>query len=172
MTWDRVWLAMITMCCSHSTQLLNLLLSTLFLFKIESFNWPDWCLLFPSSSCSAMLEVRSSLSQSMVRFCTGGLGAEHLASLSAQPLDPMLASAARHPPSPCVPPKGMNGEYLLVSRTQLWLCWRVHLFIYEFPREHPLQTGPLFCFHSILNAHICISFRSLLSSFWTEIAFQ
>lgn len=48
----------------------------------------------------------------MVRFCTGDLSAEQLACLAAQPLDPILAAAPKHSPSPCVPPKGMNGEYL------------------------------------------------------------
>lgn len=60
----------------------------------------------------AMLDISSTMSQSMVRFCTGDLSAEQLACLAAQPLDPILAAAPKHPPSPCVPPKGMNGEYL------------------------------------------------------------
>lgn len=66
-----------------------------------------------------MMEIGSSFSQSMVQFYTGDLGPEHLASLGAQSLDPILASASRHPPSPHVPPKGMNGEYLVVQSTQL-----------------------------------------------------
>ncbi|KAM8724548.1 long-chain fatty acid transport protein 1a [Acanthopagrus schlegelii] len=76
-------------------------------------------IVFGAELADAMLEVRSSLSQSMVRFCTGDLSAEHLASLSAQPLDPMLASTARHSPSPCVPPKGMNDRlfYIYTSGT-------------------------------------------------------
>lgn len=59
---------------------------------------------------TAMLEVSASFSQSMAKFSTGDLSAERLASLGAQSLDPILASAPRH--LPCAPPKGMNGEYL------------------------------------------------------------
>lgn len=59
---------------------------------------------------AAMLEINSSISQTMVRFCAGDLSAEHLASLDAQPLHPLLATASRHPPTPCVPHKGMSGE--------------------------------------------------------------
>lgn len=57
-----------------------------------------------------MLEINSSVSQTMVRFCAGDLSAEHLASLCAQPLDPLLATASRHAPTPCVPRKGMSGK--------------------------------------------------------------
>uniref|UniRef100_A0A3B4FJ94 Long-chain-fatty-acid--CoA ligase n=1 Tax=Pundamilia nyererei TaxID=303518 RepID=A0A3B4FJ94_9CICH len=57
--------------------------------------------------------------QSMVRFCTGDLSAEQLACLAAQPLDPILAAAPKHSPSPCVPPKGMNDRlfYIYTSGT-------------------------------------------------------
>lgn len=65
----------------------------------------------------AMMEVRSTISQSMVRFCTGDLSAERLACLAAQPLDPILAAAPKHPPLPCVPPKSMNGEYSALTLT-------------------------------------------------------
>lgn len=61
-----------------------------------------------------MLEISSSFRQSMVPFCTGSIGAEVLASLGAQPLDPLLASAPRDPPAPSGPPKGMNGEYVII----------------------------------------------------------
>lgn len=59
---------------------------------------------------SAMLEVSSSLSPSMVRFCTGELSVDCLASLAAQNLDYILASAPTLPPPPCIPPKSFNGE--------------------------------------------------------------
>lgn len=59
---------------------------------------------------SAMLEVSSSLSPSMVRFCTGELSVDCLASLAAQNLDYILALAATLPPPPCIPPKSFNGE--------------------------------------------------------------
>lgn len=58
-----------------------------------------------------MLEIGTSFRQSMVPFCTGSIGADVLASLGAQPLDPLLASAPRDPPAPSGAPKGMNGEY-------------------------------------------------------------
>ena len=57
-----------------------------------------------------MLEVSASLGQSMTRFSTGELGAEHLAALGAQALDPILASASRRPPPPSPSPKGFNGK--------------------------------------------------------------
>uniref|UniRef100_A0A8C5CGP7 long-chain-fatty-acid--CoA ligase n=1 Tax=Gadus morhua TaxID=8049 RepID=A0A8C5CGP7_GADMO len=57
-------------------------------------------IVFGAELTDAMLEVSSSLGQSMTRFSTGELGAEHLASLGAQALDPILASASRRPPPP------------------------------------------------------------------------
>ncbi|KAG7258469.1 hypothetical protein CRUP_015486 [Coryphaenoides rupestris] len=68
-------------------------------------------IVFGAELADAMLEVSSSLGQSMTRFCTGPLGAdEHLASsLGAQALDPILASASRLPPTPDASPKGFNG---------------------------------------------------------------
>lgn len=62
-----------------------------------------------------MLEISSGFRQSMVPFCTGSIGAEVLASLGAQSLDPILASAPREPPAPSGPPKGMNGEYIVIQ---------------------------------------------------------
>lgn len=62
-----------------------------------------------------MLEIGSAFRQSMVPFCTGSIGAEVLASLGAQSLDPILASAPRDPPAPSGPPKGMNGEYIIIQ---------------------------------------------------------
>lgn len=63
-----------------------------------------------------MLEIGSAFRQSMVPFCTGSAGAEVLASLGAQPLDPILASAPKDPPAPSGPPKGMNGEYIIIQQ--------------------------------------------------------
>lgn len=60
-------------------------------------------------SLLAVLEVSSSLSESVGLFCTGDLNPDHMASLKAQPLDSLLASASRHPPS-CTPSKGFSGE--------------------------------------------------------------
>ncbi|XP_028454357.1 long-chain fatty acid transport protein 1a isoform X2 [Perca flavescens] len=77
-------------------------------------------IVFGAELADAMLEISSSISQSMVQFSTGGdLSAEHQARLGAQPLDPILASSPRHPPSPCVPPKGMNDRlfYIYTSGT-------------------------------------------------------
>lgn len=65
-----------------------------------------------------MLEIGSAFRQSMVPFCTGSIGAEVLASLGAQSLDPILASAPRDPPAPSGPPKGMNGEYIIIQWPQ------------------------------------------------------
>ncbi|KAF7653150.1 hypothetical protein LDENG_00086810 [Lucifuga dentata] len=66
-----------------------------------------------------MMEVNATLSQSMVRFCIGQLGADHLAFLGAQPLDPILALSSRLPVPPCVLPKGMNDRlfYIYTSGT-------------------------------------------------------
>uniref|UniRef100_A0A8C5CDL8 long-chain-fatty-acid--CoA ligase n=1 Tax=Gadus morhua TaxID=8049 RepID=A0A8C5CDL8_GADMO len=49
----------------------------------------------------------------------GCLGAEHLASLGAQALDPILASASRRPPPPSPSPKGFNDQlfYIYTSGT-------------------------------------------------------
>ncbi|KAF7225553.1 long-chain fatty acid transport protein 1a [Nothobranchius furzeri] len=76
-------------------------------------------IVFGAELADAMLDINSSISQSMVRFCTGDLSAEHLARLGAQPLEPLLATASRHPPSPCVPHKGMNDRlfYIYTSGT-------------------------------------------------------
>uniref|UniRef100_A0A8C7MQ43 Very long-chain fatty acid transport protein n=1 Tax=Oncorhynchus kisutch TaxID=8019 RepID=A0A8C7MQ43_ONCKI len=70
-------------------------------------------IVFGAELAGAMLEVSSSLSPSMVRFCTGELSVDCLASLSAQNLDYILASAPTLPPPPCIPPKSFNGEYRL-----------------------------------------------------------
>ncbi|XP_056143154.1 long-chain fatty acid transport protein 1a [Lampris incognitus] len=76
-------------------------------------------IVFGEELAHAMLEIASSLSQSMARFCTGELSAEHLATLGARPLDPILASASRLPPTPCSPPKGFNDRlfYIYTSGT-------------------------------------------------------
>uniref|UniRef100_A0A6Q2YZI1 Very long-chain fatty acid transport protein n=1 Tax=Esox lucius TaxID=8010 RepID=A0A6Q2YZI1_ESOLU len=70
-------------------------------------------IVFGAELADAMLEVRSSLNPSMVRFCTGELSVDSLASLAAQNLDPILAVASPLPPPPCITPKGFNGEYRL-----------------------------------------------------------
>ncbi|XP_046894975.1 long-chain fatty acid transport protein 1a [Hypomesus transpacificus] len=76
-------------------------------------------IVFGAELADAMLEVNSSLNQSMVRFCTGELSPDRLASLGAQPLDPILASASRQPPPPCYPLKGFNDRlfYIYTSGT-------------------------------------------------------
>lgn len=76
-------------------------------------------IVFGAELADAMLEISSSLGQSMVRFSTGDLGMELLARLGAQPLDPLLAAAPRHAPPPCDPPKGMNDRlfYIYTSGT-------------------------------------------------------
>ncbi|KAM8824537.1 long-chain fatty acid transport protein 1a [Synchiropus picturatus] len=76
-------------------------------------------IVFGAELADAMMEVSASINQSMVRFCTGELSAEHQASLGAQLLDPILALTSRHPPSPCSPPKGMNDRlfYIYTSGT-------------------------------------------------------
>ncbi|XP_068192545.1 long-chain fatty acid transport protein 1a [Antennarius striatus] len=76
-------------------------------------------IVFGAELVDAVLEISSSFSQSMVKFCTGVLSAEHLAFLGARPLDPILASVSRHAPSPCVPSKGMNDRlfYIYTSGT-------------------------------------------------------
>uniref|UniRef100_A0A672ZW29 Long-chain-fatty-acid--CoA ligase n=1 Tax=Sphaeramia orbicularis TaxID=375764 RepID=A0A672ZW29_9TELE len=76
-------------------------------------------IVFGAELADAMLEVNSSVSQSILRFCTGEISTEHLANLGSQHLDPLLASAARYPPSPCSPPKNMNDRlfYIYTSGT-------------------------------------------------------
>ncbi|XP_077382358.1 long-chain fatty acid transport protein 1a [Festucalex cinctus] len=65
-------------------------------------------IVFGAELADAMLEISASISQSMVRFCTGDLNTHHGAYLGATPLDPILASTPRHYPLPCVKHKGMN----------------------------------------------------------------
>ncbi|XP_041735236.2 long-chain fatty acid transport protein 1-like [Coregonus clupeaformis] len=76
-------------------------------------------IVFGAELAGAMLEVSSSLSPSMVRFCTGELSVDCLASLAAQNLDPILASAPTLPPPPCIPPKSFNDRlfYIYTSGT-------------------------------------------------------
>ncbi|KAG9337835.1 hypothetical protein JZ751_027486 [Albula glossodonta] len=75
-------------------------------------------LVFGAELADAVLEVSGSLSQSMVRFCTGELSLDRMTSLSAQPLDPLLASSPRLPP-PCTHQKGFNDRlfYIYTSGT-------------------------------------------------------
>uniref|UniRef100_H3DMH2 Arachidonate--CoA ligase n=1 Tax=Tetraodon nigroviridis TaxID=99883 RepID=H3DMH2_TETNG len=76
-------------------------------------------IVFGAELAEAMLEIGTSFRQSMVPFCTGSIGADVLASLGAQPLDPLLASAPRDPPAPSGAPKGMNDRlfYIYTSGT-------------------------------------------------------
>ncbi|XP_036797338.1 long-chain fatty acid transport protein 1 isoform X2 [Oncorhynchus mykiss] len=76
-------------------------------------------IVFGAELADAMLEVSSSLSPSMVRFCTGELSVDCLASLAAQNLDYILASAPTLPPPPCIPPKSFNDRlfYIYTSGT-------------------------------------------------------
>ncbi|KAK6312101.1 hypothetical protein J4Q44_G00177650 [Coregonus suidteri] len=76
-------------------------------------------IVFGAELAGAMLEVSSSLSPSMVQFCTGELSVDCLASLAAQNLDPILASAPTLPPPPCIPPKSFNDRlfYIYTSGT-------------------------------------------------------
>ncbi|XP_070958538.1 long-chain fatty acid transport protein 1-like [Oncorhynchus clarkii lewisi] len=76
-------------------------------------------IVFGAELADAMLEVSSSLSPSMVRFCTGELSVDCLASLAAQNLDYILASAPTLPPPPCIPPKSFNDHlfYIYTSGT-------------------------------------------------------
>uniref|UniRef100_A0A3P9ANG5 long-chain-fatty-acid--CoA ligase n=1 Tax=Esox lucius TaxID=8010 RepID=A0A3P9ANG5_ESOLU len=73
-------------------------------------------IVFGAELADAMLEVRSSLNPSMVRFCTGELSVDSLASLAAQNLDPILAVASPLPPPPCITPKGFNGNIMGVGQ--------------------------------------------------------
>lgn len=76
-------------------------------------------IVFGAELADAIRDVSASLNPSMVRFCTGEIGAAELTVLRAEPLEPFLLSAARHPPSPCHPPKGMNDRlfYIYTSGT-------------------------------------------------------
>ncbi|XP_035623622.1 long-chain fatty acid transport protein 1-like isoform X1 [Oncorhynchus keta] len=101
--------------------------SSLCLISLPHLSASSLCLYFSHSYLSllsffvssAMLEVSSSLSPSMVRFCTGELSVDCLASLSAQNLDYILASAPTLPPPSCIPPKSFNDRlfYIYTSGT-------------------------------------------------------
>ncbi|KAJ0047419.1 hypothetical protein NL108_003017, partial [Boleophthalmus pectinirostris] len=76
-------------------------------------------IVFGAELADAIQDVSAALNPSMVRFCSGELGAAQLTGLKAQPLEPLLMSAARHPPSICHPAKGMNDRlfYIYTSGT-------------------------------------------------------
>lgn len=76
-------------------------------------------IVFGAELADAIQDVSTSLNPSMVRFCSGELGVDELTSLRAEPLEPLLLCAAKHPPSPCQPPKGMNDRlfYIYTSGT-------------------------------------------------------
>ncbi|CAL9693184.1 unnamed protein product [Knipowitschia caucasica] len=76
-------------------------------------------IVFGAELADAIQDVSAALNPSMVRFCSGELSAAQLTGLKAQPLEPLLLCAARHPPSPCHPPKGMNDRlfYIYTSGT-------------------------------------------------------
>ncbi|XP_072567880.1 long-chain fatty acid transport protein 1a isoform X1 [Paramormyrops kingsleyae] len=75
-------------------------------------------IVFGAELVDAMLEVSVSFGQSMVRFCAGQLGSDTMASLLAEPLEPMLASAPRTPP-PCTNSKSFSDRlfYIYTSGT-------------------------------------------------------
>lgn len=75
-------------------------------------------IVFGAELADAVSEVSHSLSQTMVRFSTGDLKPDLMAALKCQPLDPILASAPRHPPS-CTVSKGFNDHlfYIYTSGT-------------------------------------------------------
>ncbi|XP_061761064.1 long-chain fatty acid transport protein 1a isoform X1 [Nerophis ophidion] len=76
-------------------------------------------IVFGAELADAMLEVTSSLGQSMVRFCTGDLNVHQLAYLVATPLDPILASMPGYTSSACIPQKSMSDRlfYIYTSGT-------------------------------------------------------
>uniref|UniRef100_A0A672QNF2 long-chain-fatty-acid--CoA ligase n=1 Tax=Sinocyclocheilus grahami TaxID=75366 RepID=A0A672QNF2_SINGR len=75
-------------------------------------------LVFGAELADAMSEVSFSLSETMVRFSTGDLRPHQMAALKCHPLDSILASAPRHPPS-CTVSKGFSDRlfYIYTSGT-------------------------------------------------------
>ncbi|KAJ8283561.1 hypothetical protein COCON_G00024110 [Conger conger] len=73
---------------------------------------------FGAELADAVAEVSGSLSDSILRFCSGDLSVDRLASLSAQPLDPLLSTASRLTP-PSTHNKGFNDKlfYIYTSGT-------------------------------------------------------
>ncbi|KAJ8362902.1 hypothetical protein SKAU_G00117330 [Synaphobranchus kaupii] len=73
---------------------------------------------FGAELADAVAEVSGSLSGSMVRFCSGDLSLDHLASLNAQSLGPLLSSASQLAP-PTSHKKGFNDKlfYIYTSGT-------------------------------------------------------
>uniref|UniRef100_A0A4W5RN50 long-chain-fatty-acid--CoA ligase n=1 Tax=Hucho hucho TaxID=62062 RepID=A0A4W5RN50_9TELE len=123
-------------------------------------------IVFGAELAGAMLEVSSSLSPSMVRFCTGELSVDCLASLAAQNMDPILASAPTLPPPPCIPPKSFNAPtafiYLIIES---FLCcsvfryYRIAAFGYHAfrMRQDDIIYDCLPLYHS---AGVCLPFIS------------
>ncbi|XP_051988086.1 long-chain fatty acid transport protein 1-like [Xyrauchen texanus] len=75
-------------------------------------------MVFGAELADAVSEVSASLSDSMVRFCTGDLRPDKMAALKSQPFDSILASAPRHPP-PYTQSKGFSDRlfYIYTSGT-------------------------------------------------------
>uniref|UniRef100_A0A671T369 long-chain-fatty-acid--CoA ligase n=1 Tax=Sinocyclocheilus anshuiensis TaxID=1608454 RepID=A0A671T369_9TELE len=75
-------------------------------------------LVFGAELADAVSEVSFSLSETMVRFSTGDLRPDQMAALKCHPLDSILASAPRHPPS-CTVSKGFSDRlfYIYTSGT-------------------------------------------------------
>ncbi|XP_062871563.1 long-chain fatty acid transport protein 1a isoform X2 [Trichomycterus rosablanca] len=75
-------------------------------------------LVFGAELADAVSEVNTSLNDSMIRFCTGDLSPDQMATLCAQSLDSVLASTPRHPP-PCTHSKGFSDRlfYIYTSGT-------------------------------------------------------
>ncbi|KAL0993233.1 hypothetical protein UPYG_G00104990 [Umbra pygmaea] len=76
-------------------------------------------MVFGAELADAILEVSSSLNPVMVRFCTGELSVDSLASLAAQNLDSILAAAPTLHPAPSITPKNFNDRlfYIYTSGT-------------------------------------------------------
>uniref|UniRef100_A0A673N3F9 long-chain-fatty-acid--CoA ligase n=1 Tax=Sinocyclocheilus rhinocerous TaxID=307959 RepID=A0A673N3F9_9TELE len=75
-------------------------------------------LVFGAELADAVSEVSFSLSETLVRFSTGDLGPDQMTALKCHPLDSILASAPRHPPS-CTLSKGFSDRlfYIYTSGT-------------------------------------------------------
>ncbi|XP_064180883.1 long-chain fatty acid transport protein 1-like isoform X1 [Anguilla rostrata] len=76
-------------------------------------------IVFGAELADAVAEVSGSLPGSMLRFCSGDLDLDRLASLKARPLDPLLSSASRLAPPTSDVTKGFNDRlfYIYTSGT-------------------------------------------------------
>uniref|UniRef100_A0A672QNR2 long-chain-fatty-acid--CoA ligase n=1 Tax=Sinocyclocheilus grahami TaxID=75366 RepID=A0A672QNR2_SINGR len=136
-------------------------------------------LVFGAELADAMSEVSFSLSETMVRFSTGDLRPHQMAALKCHPLDSILASAPRHPPS-CTVSKGFSDRLFYIytsgttglpkaaivvhSRCQKLLVSNIQLQILQIARRNIMGVGQCLI-HGIT---VVVKKKFSASRFWED----